>query len=189
MHECPECGNEFTTGFPEQTLVSNRTEGACPKCGHVFVLVDNLTTEHSERLKQQKQQLDQLSEQQHEYTERRHPNTTINRPSDSLFEGLPLRFIDDDSDRIWFRYPSLKFIFNFNNVVGWIYGLVGTLACIGFLFIGLQQSGWVIPAAIGAWFLVVLMPTIAIFASTELLKIAVSCEVHLRDVSEQLKKK
>ena len=97
--------------------------------------------------------------------------------------------IDDDSDRIWFRYPSLKFICNFNNVVGWIYGLVGTLACIGFLVLGLQQSGWVIPAAIGAWFGLVLIPTIAIFASSELLKIAVRCEVHLRDVSEQLKKK
>ena len=88
-----------------------------------------------------------------------------------------------------FDYPNLKFICNFNNVVGWIYGLVGTLTCIGFLVSGLQQSGWVIPAAIGAWFGLVLIPTLAIFASSELLKIAVRCEVHLRDVSEQLKKK
>ena len=140
--------------------------GLCPRCGAVWSIGRSTKDQHDGR-----------------------PNATINRPSDSLLEGLPFRSIDDDSDRIWIRYPSLKFICNFNNVVGLIYGFVGTLACIGFLFIGLQQSGLAIPAAIFLWFCAVLIPTLAIFASSELVKIAVRCEVHLRDVSEQLKKK
>ena len=114
---------------------------------------------------------------------------SIRRANKDQHDGRPDVTIDDDSDRIWIRYPTLKFICNLNNLVGQIYGLVGTLVCIGILVFGLQQSGWAIPAAIFLWFCAVLIPTIAIFASSELLKIAVRCEVHLRDVSEQLKKK
>ena len=149
-----------------QVINSEDKGGWCPRCGAVWGIGGSTKDQHDGR-----------------------PDVNINRPSDSLLADLPLRSIDDDSERIWFRYPSLKFICNFNFVVGQIYGLVGTLVCIGILVFGLQQSGWAIPAAIFLWFCAVLIPTIAISASSELLKIAVRCEVHLRDVSEQLKKK
>ncbi|MDB4365331.1 hypothetical protein N9Z08_00220 [Pirellulales bacterium] len=135
-----------------QVINSEDKGGWCPRCGAVWGIGGSTKDQHDGR-----------------------PDVNINRPSDSLLAGLPLRSIDDDSGRIWSHYPTLRVL----KSVFWIAGILTGIG--GSLILG-QTGSWPV-------FISTTISAIVLMSVPEILLILVRIERSLASIDGKLKDK